>query len=465
MTVGNYLRIAGYASLCGVLLLVVLMQPLAGLQPLVLRVPQDYSTIQAAVNAAPEGATILIGPGTYVEQVTITKDLTFEGSGMGVTILEPPEPPSPLDEPNPVFTVQAPERTVTLRVRQLTVGSQSYKGVVGQGIGIKVLSRASLVLEQSAWVSLIWVIFDTEFLERLEIRDSLFERNYAFIFVARQGRWVVGEVILERNRFTQGAGISVYMYDIYETFLPINSLRILAHDNTVICDPEFPAAAHSVGMAFGVGGQAEIARNLVALCDSGLVVFQGLKGTQLTIRDNWLLNNNRNLLINEMPQVFLAPIKGGAIDWLIEGNTIVGGGIGIEARILNVEDVEGRRIHLLKNWIAQQRKQHLGVLPPTDFSLFGNGVLLYTSLKQKDLREPLTIEISENRIEDNEAWGLALNLIPGWDSRPDQCNTRFMDDEYFFTDLEITGNGNNFRNNGKGDLCPPNYPWPPGFRK
>jgi hypothetical protein len=43
MTVGNYLRIAGYASLCGVLLLVVLMQPLAGLQPLVLRVPQDYS--------------------------------------------------------------------------------------------------------------------------------------------------------------------------------------------------------------------------------------------------------------------------------------------------------------------------------------------------------------------------------------------------------------------------------------
>jgi hypothetical protein len=465
MTIGNYLRIAGYASLWGVLLLVVLMQPLAGLQPLVLRVPQDYPTIQAAVNAAPEGATILIGPGKYVEQVTITKDLTFEGSGMGVTILEPPEPPSPLDEPNPVFTVQAPERTVTLRVRQLTVGSPSHRGVLGQGIGIKVLSRASLVLEQSAWVSLIWGIFAADLLQRLEIRDSLFERNYAFIFVARKGEWVIGEVILERNRFTQGAGISVYMYDIYETFLPINSLRILAHDNTVICDPEFPLTAHSVGMAFGVVGQAEIARNLVALCDSGLVVFQGLKGTQLTIRDNWLLNNNRNLLINEMPQMFLAPIKGGAIDWLIEGNTIVGGGIGIEARILNVEDVEGRRIHLLKNWIAQQRKQHLGVLPPTDFSLFGNGVLLYTSLKQKDLKEPLTIEISENRIEDNEAWGLALNLIPGWDSRPDQCNTRFMDDEYFFTDLEITGNGNNFRNNGKGDLCPPDYPWPPGFKK
>ncbi len=458
MTAGNYLRIAGYASLCGVLLLVVLMQPLAGLQPLVLRVPQDYSTIQAAVNAAPEGATILIGPGTYVEQVTITKSLTLEGSGMGVTILEPPKPPSPLDEPNPALTVQAPERTVTLRVRQLTVGSQSYKGILGQSIGIKVLSRASLVLEQSAWVSLIWGIFAADLLERLEIRDSLFERNYAFIFVARRGEWI-GEVILERNRFTHGAGIS-----IYETFL-INSLRILAHDNTVICDPEFPPAAHSVGMAFGVGGQAEIARNFVALCDSGLVVFQGLKGTQVTIRDNWLFNNNHNLLINEMPEVSLTLIKGGTVDWLIEGNTIVGGGVGIKAYIINVEDVEGRRVHLLKNWIAQQRKQYLGVLTPADLSLFGNGVLLYTSLKQRDLKEPLTIEISENRIEHNEAWGLALNLIPGWGSQPDQCNVRFMGDEYFFTDLEITGNGNSFYENNKGDLCPADYPWPPGFRR
>jgi len=460
MTVRNYLRIASYASLC-VMLLLVLMRPSAGLQPLVLRVPQDYPTIAAAVAAAPWGATILIGPGTYVEQLTITKSLTFEGSGRGVTILEPPKPPSPLDEPNPVFTVQAPERTVTLRVRQLTVGSPSYKGIVGQGIGIKVLSRASLVLEQSAWVNLIWGIFAADLLERLEIRDSLFERNYAFIFVARQGEWVIGEVILERNRFTQGTSIS--RYDAF----PIAGLRLLIHDNIVICDPElFLIGDHfGVGMAFGVGGQAEIARNFVALCDSGLVVFQGLTGTQVTIRDNWLLNNNRNLLINDMPKISLTLIKGGTIDWLIEGNTIVGGGVGIKAYIINVEDVEGRRVHLLKNWIAQQRKQYLGVLTPTDFSLFGNGVLLYTSLKQKYLKEPLTIEISENRIEDNEAWGLALNLIPGWDSRPDQCNIRFMGDEYFFTDLEITGNENNFRNNGKGDLCPADYPWPPGFRK
>lgn len=44
-----------------------------------------YSTIQAAVDVAPDGATINIGPGTYVEQVTIyNKTLTVYGNGATV---------------------------------------------------------------------------------------------------------------------------------------------------------------------------------------------------------------------------------------------------------------------------------------------------------------------------------------------------------------------------------------------
>ena len=38
-----------------------------------------YTTIQAAVNAAPPGATILVCPGTYAEQVKIQKPLTIMG--------------------------------------------------------------------------------------------------------------------------------------------------------------------------------------------------------------------------------------------------------------------------------------------------------------------------------------------------------------------------------------------------
>ena len=49
-----------------------------------------FSSIQDAVNSATQGDTILICPGTYDEQVVVTKDnLTVRGSGAGSTILQP----------------------------------------------------------------------------------------------------------------------------------------------------------------------------------------------------------------------------------------------------------------------------------------------------------------------------------------------------------------------------------------
>ncbi len=42
-----------------------------------LRVPEDFSSIQAAHRAATSGDTILVAPGTYVGQITITKAITL----------------------------------------------------------------------------------------------------------------------------------------------------------------------------------------------------------------------------------------------------------------------------------------------------------------------------------------------------------------------------------------------------
>ena len=58
------------------------------LAPLV--VPTQFPTIQAAVNAAHTGDTIRILDGTYVEQVTINKDLRLLGSGADSTIIRAP---------------------------------------------------------------------------------------------------------------------------------------------------------------------------------------------------------------------------------------------------------------------------------------------------------------------------------------------------------------------------------------
>lgn len=43
-----------------------------------------YSTIQAAVNAAPAGATITVDPGTYTELITVDEPLTIDGAQAGV---------------------------------------------------------------------------------------------------------------------------------------------------------------------------------------------------------------------------------------------------------------------------------------------------------------------------------------------------------------------------------------------
>jgi pectin methylesterase-like acyl-CoA thioesterase len=43
-------------------------------------VPRDYPTIQSAIDAASPGDTIKVLPGTYTEQLTISKSLTFVGS-------------------------------------------------------------------------------------------------------------------------------------------------------------------------------------------------------------------------------------------------------------------------------------------------------------------------------------------------------------------------------------------------
>ncbi len=114
-----------------------------------LRVPENFSTIQSAVNAASAGDTIRISPGTFVEQVTIDKDLTLIGSGVDATIIRGPAVLSP-DSFGKTSIVEINGGAI-VRISSLTVSGPG-SGSCGNGelgAGIYVVEGASLDLSNA----------------------------------------------------------------------------------------------------------------------------------------------------------------------------------------------------------------------------------------------------------------------------------------------------------------------------
>ncbi len=69
--------ILGYANLC---------YTAGGGKPL--KVPQQYKTIQAAIDAANSGDAILVAPGTYKENIKLREGITLQGAGAAVTTID-----------------------------------------------------------------------------------------------------------------------------------------------------------------------------------------------------------------------------------------------------------------------------------------------------------------------------------------------------------------------------------------
>ena len=94
---------------------------------------QVFTTIQAAVDAAPAGATVTVPPGVYRESVRITKPLTLVGAGAGQAIIDGRDPAGNLVRATWLY-VSANDVTVrgfTMRYANGTYATGSVENAVG----------------------------------------------------------------------------------------------------------------------------------------------------------------------------------------------------------------------------------------------------------------------------------------------------------------------------------------------
>ena len=82
----------GLKGLRGLVILIALLAIAVSTGAATITVPDDYATIQAAIDAAEPGATIVLRPGEYNENLVLTKDLTLQGNGSKVKAADSEKP-------------------------------------------------------------------------------------------------------------------------------------------------------------------------------------------------------------------------------------------------------------------------------------------------------------------------------------------------------------------------------------
>jgi parallel beta-helix repeat protein len=88
--------------------------------PGIIRVPEDYPTIQEAINAATINDTILVAPGLYTEDVVVNKTVSLVGEDRTETVILP-------NVTGIAVTIVADD----VNVRNFTIGWEEGSGVIG----------------------------------------------------------------------------------------------------------------------------------------------------------------------------------------------------------------------------------------------------------------------------------------------------------------------------------------------
>jgi hypothetical protein len=243
------------------------------------------ANLQAAINAAHPGATILVAPCTYTEQLTIMTSITLIGSGVGRTIIRSPAglaPDAPLVNITNGATVALEGFTVSVTTvgvvgvlvngATATLYGNSIQATVTGSIGVVVLSSVATITSN--------VIVATA---------TPTDGQEIGIYVQGSQATITGNLVQGPGldgMFIETSSVTVEFNIVSEFSCKYNQPYLEAG----LCGPNWATQFQAVGVGdFGdIGLGSTIAYNLISSTDAG-VLLDGCPGC--VVQGNTILNS------------------------------------------------------------------------------------------------------------------------------------------------------------------------------
>ncbi len=443
------------------------------------QVPGDFPTIQAAIEAAQEGDTILIAPGIYQEHLVIAKSLTLQGVGPDTVLEGEPsefepffmeEPEEPLEE-FPKFqasikaisieTISTIPRMVQVKEPVIVAqkGQVQIRGLQVRPQGLQIDSgpskhppamphplRAGVMVEKGAEALIEQVIIRNAHYGVVVKRGASLTLRHSILHNWHIGLQIWGTATVEDS--------SIHNEDIYESessevAVLIEGGQLFLRRNRISIfhvDP-YGIPAHRIGdfvdrAVEASGSELVVEDNQIVgdLC-YGISIFRG----KALIRDNFLIYRGGNK--------FNTGLEVGSAEATVEGNTVIGlmpHGVGIQ---INPEaQVVLKQNRLSQHGTGIEISGAVAQLIENEIYANKTGIQLTPREEADTLAQ---VELVNNKINQNEECGIAAQ------------SPRYVKGQkvYEIFKGQLKGEGNEIEGNLRSDLCPPDYPWPPGFRK
>ncbi len=396
-----------------------------------LRVPQDFPTIQHALEAAANGDIIVVDSGTYYENLEIRKDVRLRSADpevRSVNLVSNLEAPAirisgAVHTSIEGFQIRfSREPPAAQRASQVPSGPRSAEDIqkllrdITEGKAFWGFSFAPAGGGRSDLIEPRGIVV-AEGANAIMRNNALFNCSTCISVSS-------GQAVIENN--------AIYGAVQYEflTGVRVYDAQAEIKNNSIM----LAGSAHSATGISLIKAQATVDQNKILSLDSS----RGINGVR--VRDQRKSIIRGNILFNAAISLTNSPSWQGSDPVVITGNTLLGG----DSSIL----LSGLEAEILQNTLIGAN------IIVSDGVILIEGNIISNSEWDGIRLDPGTyrVTIKDNRVINNGGWGIAL-YIPA-------CHPQLKGGQF---EGHIQGQRNEVWGNSKGSLCPADYPWPPNF--